>query len=623
MSGSASFGQLDASRSLVLEPAASPTESLASSIAKQQLPADISTLPQEPAFVQHSHATYAPFTAFCFTVNYILGVGVLGMPFAFAAAGWFLSTVVLLLITVFSWVTAMWLVQAQQTAKHNIRLTFEQHRQQQQQQQQAAAQPQQEPEPDAPPARAPALAAAPASFDGLIQEPLLPPAAASSSVSLYTPSLVDRRLELNELIRFYCGRRVQRAYELCLGTLIILALWAYCAVFAGSMAAHLPIAAMLQSGEVCSEADLGGSCQWLYLFYLLLFALVVVPLTCRELTELKWVMIALAVFRFASLGLMMLTSVLAIYSHPSPAAAQPASAQAGPPYYSNIAAIALPGLGVVFPIAVSSQLFHHSIPNLSFPLRPQRRVPHVFSAVLLTTFGLYAALGICVGLFFGSAVQSTCTLNWATYTGGEATDAQAVSRRSAWAAFVSYAIVLFPPVDVLSAFPLNCITLANNVMAAFVTPEQATKRRYILPFRLLTSCLPLLGAALVKDLSTILHYTGTVGVAVAFLFPAAVQYHSLKAVRTAQQERRAMAGREGEQAEELNGRQAAQGGVSGGAQQEWNARAAREGADVAAEDLIISGGLAALLDSRFAFASVSAFAVAGLIAVVVLSFTER
>ena len=585
------------------------------------VPSDVSSVPQDPPFVQREHATYSPFTAYCFTVNYILGVGVLGMPFAFAASGWLLAAAVLALITLFAWVTGMWLVQVQQRAKHNIRLQY------------AQAHPQWADE---------ILSGQSNGTSGLapaVREQLLPNGAASSSslstslsesflspeavpvpptpthshpLSVYTPSLVDRRLELNELIGFYNGRHVQRAYEVCLSILIVGALWAYCAVFAGSMAVQLPpIRAFLSAGtDSCEgESSLNGGCAGLYYFYLAIFALIVVPLTCRELTELKWMMIALAAFRFLSLGLMMVTAVHGIWNYPANPTTQPASQ---PPYYGDSRAAVLSGLGVVFPIAMSSQLFHHSIPNLSFPLRPQRRVPHVFSAVLATTFSLYASLGICVALYFGSAVQSNCTLSWHQWTGTASTE---LSDRSAFASLVAYLIVLFPPIDVLSAFPLNGITLANNIMAAFVSPQQATQRRYILPFRLMASVTPLLGAALIKDLSTILHYAGSIGVLIGFIFPAAVQYQSLKRTRQAREMAATMP---------LNGEQQAQSSsdvsLSG---RSFSLSAAVHSADVPSRELIISGRLANFLNSQLAIYSVSTFAVVGLVAVVVLSITDR
>ena len=47
--------------------------------------------------------------------QYIIGVGVLGMPYAFFHGGWALGLLVLLLITAFSYMTMMWLLEARRT----------------------------------------------------------------------------------------------------------------------------------------------------------------------------------------------------------------------------------------------------------------------------------------------------------------------------------------------------------------------------------------------------------------------------------------------------------------------------------------------------------------------------
>ncbi len=145
---------------------------------------------------------------------------------------------------------------------------------------------------------------------------------------------------------------------------------------------------------------------------------------------------------------------------------------------------------------------------------------------------MYISLGLIVGLYYGSSAEQTCTLNWSHYNGrADPSDAA-----PGWAKFISYLVVLFPPIgmsawhvmcscgcarclvchvlhvcgvmfhrmpppDVLSAYPLNCITLGNNLVTAFVTdPVKLTRRRYIIPFRLISCVLPLCGAMVVKDL---------------------------------------------------------------------------------------------------------------------------
>ena len=54
---------------------------------------------------------YSPFACFAFTVNYIVGVGVLGVPKAFYEAGWALSLIILTLVTLVSYVSMVWLLE--------------------------------------------------------------------------------------------------------------------------------------------------------------------------------------------------------------------------------------------------------------------------------------------------------------------------------------------------------------------------------------------------------------------------------------------------------------------------------------------------------------------------------
>ncbi|KAJ3432672.1 hypothetical protein M0812_21615 [Anaeramoeba flamelloides] len=55
-------------------------------------------------------------TAYAFSVNYILGIGVLSLPYAFYSAGLLLSFVLLTLVTVVSSITVMYIIEAQSRA---------------------------------------------------------------------------------------------------------------------------------------------------------------------------------------------------------------------------------------------------------------------------------------------------------------------------------------------------------------------------------------------------------------------------------------------------------------------------------------------------------------------------
>ena len=489
--------------------------------------------PRLPSPSSSAHPSYSPFTAYCFTVNYILGVGVLGMPFAFVKAGWLLSTLCLALVTAMATLSALWLSEVGVRAARLERRALRD------------------------------LAATPAVQDG--------DAAANAELLIAAaPVLTQRRIEMNECVAIFLGVRARRVYEVLLSIYMIGALWSYSAVFAQSMAGQV----QLLSGDN-------------YHLYLAIFAALVIPLTCLEMTELKPLAISLAIFRFVSLTMMMITSIHLLYTEaytpdPDPLPLSPVSTATSAPYLSDISVAVFAGLSTVFPVSIYSQIFHHSVPGLAHPLKDKRRLPAVFTSVLLTTFALYTGLGITVGLYYGSGVKDVCTLNWVEYSGAAGVGK---SGRSGFASFISYLIVLFPPIDIISAFPLNAITLANNAMSAMVPPHLHGQRRYSIPFRLVAAFLPLIGAAFVRSLDSILHYTGCVGVLIAFLYPTLLQYQSMKVDR-------------------LEGR-----GGGGG-----------DGEERVQEEEVLQGRVKELVNSTSAMAGVMLFSIVGLVAVIVLSF---
>jgi len=64
------------------------------------------------AFLRSLEGNYTPGIAYAFTVNYILGVGVLGMPYAFLKAGVLLASATIILTSLITYATVMWVANA-------------------------------------------------------------------------------------------------------------------------------------------------------------------------------------------------------------------------------------------------------------------------------------------------------------------------------------------------------------------------------------------------------------------------------------------------------------------------------------------------------------------------------
>jgi hypothetical protein len=416
---------------------------------------------------------------------------------------------------------------------------------------------------------------------------------------------LNKCYEVNEIVEFHLGIVARRIYEINVIIYLLGALWSYVSVFAASMSSNVPIP-FINNGLVCDiSIDSSASCNHLYLFYIALMSLICVPISCLELTEMKSMGIALAAYRFIALFAMMVTSVTFIWSRSlmsesSVTGAPPVQISTGTesPFYSDMTAIVWRGIGVIFPISIYAQIFHHSVPGLAKPLRDKRHVPLVFIAVVMTTCVLYCLLGFTVSLYFGFAVNSICTLNWSNYS--------ALYNNAFWAKIVGYTIVLFPPIDIISAFPLNAITLGNNMLTCFVhDPIQQVHRPTIVMFRLIAVIPPIIGSMLVHDLASILQYTGCVGVVMAFLFPLALQWKSSSTIRQ-------MAIRH-----ELS------------QQADWKYDKSTLSFDEAATadasiraNWLLGGPLGRLLNSVASLAIVGAFSIVGLTVVVILSIVE-
>ena len=97
---------------------------------------------------------------------------------------------------------------------------------------------------------------------------------------------------------------------------------------------------------------------------------------------------------------------------------------------------------------------------------------------------------------------------------------------------MSYYIILFPSLDVSSAFPLINVTIANNIyiMITGVDTTQANKRKYgrliKIALRVICAVIPIFAALFVTNLVFIVSYAGLLGLTMCYFFPIALQLKS-------------------------------------------------------------------------------------------------
>lgn len=318
----------------------------------------------------------------------------------------------------------------------------------------------------------------------------------------------SHKFETTELCETFLGLNGKRGYTLAIGVFLYGTLWAYATVFANALASHIGF----------------GSIS--YYVYLVVFGVFVVPLSCLELKEQTYLQVALSVCRVLMVVLMLGSVVFAFAAPDSPF--NPPEDVDAPHVLSQEPLVNLGGLHIILPITVYANMFHHSIPALSEPAQNKRHLGFMFATALFFCFIMYSFIGATLALYFGADINVSSNLNWSHY--GRVNSPHILPRVQK---LVASFIIMFPALDVVSAFPLNAITLGNSLMSWTIAPgdpvnvDPNTKIRY----RLLAAIPPILAASAVSDLGTITDYTGISGMLVVFVFPALLSLSSSRLLR--------------------------------------------------------------------------------------------
>ncbi|KAH7468899.1 hypothetical protein PRIC1_010012 [Phytophthora ramorum] len=434
---------------------------------------------------QDSSAQYSPVVAYAFTVNYILGVGSLGIPYAFYRAGLVMGNIMILVVTLLSYMTVMWVCESVARAREAFVLSF------------------------------------------LLDETTsLKSFSYASTPGRYTPTTsrssvaleYDDFPEVTQLCERFLGPVGSKMYQISLLGLMYGGLVGYSQVFVNTF---------------LTQVDHIGDWQLTSVHAAAVFACIVLPLSCSDLTEQIYVQLTMSVVRFAALLIMIVSAAYAVYGDPYDSGAVLKPSPESAPYISDYSLVDLTGFGVMFSTGVFSQLFQHSVPGLLAPLgaRNQEKASAVFGSTLLTTMVFYIALGSVCSLYFGPKLASSVNLNWAEFTWGIN---ESMTLVPLWAKLLSMIVVVFPALDTLSVFPLISVTLGDNMAA--VVPKRWTRggRRsfWKLLCRVGAAVPPLLISMFVSDLSVTLQISGLMGIYVAFFAPALLQLQASREIST-------------------------------------------------------------------------------------------
>ena len=402
-----------------------------------------------------------------------------------------------------------------------------------------------------------------------VAECLRAPEAAPASELAHPPQsdyliLPERKLEVSDLFNFFFGPRARSVYAITLSPYLYGGLWAHGVVFANSFAANVPVFFM-NGGKVCTVKDDGNACLGPFFLWLAVFASLGWPLACCELKEQRNVQMVMFGARIVIVVLLTFTIMLG-YGCDGTVFVD-ADTSGVPIIFGGRPTVALfriSGLARILPVSIYAFIFHHSTPVISQAVGDKSAIPRAFAISFCIVGTAYMTLGVILAAWFGSTVNSQCNLNWQKYVGcvAKKADGSAVTMddQSWWARMLSFTILVFPALDVLSAFPLSAITLGNNLRSALnpkqsasdiaegipppprgamrsaarrvisVFPAAQRGRVRLISFRLLAAVPPLFAAGISTwagvDLGMIFQYVGSLGIVVALVIPSVLRITS-------------------------------------------------------------------------------------------------
>lgn len=246
---------------------------------------------------------------------------------------------------------------------------------------------------------------------------------------------VKRKFEPSEMCEIFVGRWLKIAYLIIFTVYCSLACLSYATVAATAWSVNIPL--NFGTLEQCNDQDFHkkihpeGECQNAYRFCLVLFAVLVIPVSLLDLKEQVIVQVILGLLRFLTLGAIIIYCFIYLvldYTISSCGDVTPLRRNTSldftllydndpqEPQLMSIKKILFHfdfnGWVVAIPVFVYAYILHQGIPGLTHPIEEKKWLRGYFNILFLTITILYATLGVVVSLWFRDCTNETCTLKW-------------------------------------------------------------------------------------------------------------------------------------------------------------------------------------------------------------------
>jgi len=453
----------------------------------------VSDLERTQSFQLDTAKTYPLWVAICFVLNYGIGSGILGLPKEYAKAGLVLGTILLLWTGWLAYCTYLWIVDAMIRARAIKHLAKESE-----------------------------VIGDFATHPHSVLEQL----AGASKESLQAHYALDHiEYELNELIGIFCGKYYRIIYEVLFTIAMVMELCSYCTLFGVSMTRHIGIDPISKACDITQPHT--SECRGLYSFYIGIFWLWSMFITIQDFPAQAGYQTFSSIMRFIIIFVMLFTAIGLMYSGWSYNGQTFEQYTGSSPHYGEgVAAFQWAKTLSFFGIAGFAYGNQFCTSDVLAPLRPEdRHKQKTLWGVSLIISGLaFILCGFVIAFYFGDNSESPCTLAWNHFRGFK----YITGTRPTWATVLSLFIVLFPAFDMLSTYPLNAISTANTMEAAFLSEEKRRSKFWKYFVRIAICTITSIFALFVWNFDIIVSATGAFLIISLYGGSALLEYYSKK-----------------------------------------------------------------------------------------------
>jgi len=299
-----------------------------------------------------------------------------------------------------------------------------------------------------------------------------------------TPPYVigHRRFEMPELNRIFLGDKLRYLFAFTTALDLYGITWSFAIVSAAALQENLPITDN-------PDED--------YNIYMLVFAVIVVTLSCVPIIDQLVIQMLFLTFRLVMVTLMLLTVAVAFRADESHFFVESST--------NSVPSFDVSNFYIMMQVGIFSTAYQFAVPLCSEISKDRTKMAPIFLVACGWIFLSTAVLSLTLAYFFGDSIETSSNLNWGGFHGGTGKfdeDGMLIGK-APWAKFISGFIVCFPAFDLLTVFPLVAISLGEILMGLWYSSDvhkiQDDWRRRTL-FRVIASVPQIVGALFIKDI---------------------------------------------------------------------------------------------------------------------------